>query len=193
MAVDMNAYSSYSDEQIVAGLLANDRTIIEYFFYKKCSGLLSYIIYNVFRGNINRHEILNELFLYLADNNWAKLRQFDFRSKLTTWLGVVAIRFFQKKRERLIENESTEDLIPQTTNSEHSPFEEWTDIYDVHCAIKKMKNERYKTVIKLMDLQGNTPESVAALLGVSIANLYNLRHRAHVQLASVMRSKGGLI
>lgn len=187
----MTDFSSLSDEQIVAGLMANERNIIEYFFYKKCSGLLSYIIYNVFRGNINRHEILNEMYLYLADNNWSKLRQFDYRSKLTTWLGVVAVRFFQKKRERLIENESTENLILQTADKEQSPIVEWGDIYDVHCAIKKMRNERYKTVIKLMDLQGETPENVAALFGVSIANLYNIRHRAHVQLASALREEGG--
>lgn len=89
-------YSQYTDRQLVDGLINNDIKLIEYFFNKKCSGLFGYILVNVFDGNIDKQDLLQELFWYLAKNDWYKVRQFDFRSKLMTWVTVVAVRFFPK-------------------------------------------------------------------------------------------------
>ncbi len=183
------ATESYTDEQLVAGLISGDRHIIEYFFYKKCSGLLAHILIRVFDGKADPHELLNELYIYLAEDDWRKLRQFDFRSRLTTWLGVVAIRFFQKKRDELIENVASEALNDTNADTGYAPFDNWTRGYDVHAAISKMSNERYRNVIQLMDIQGETPDRVAEQLGVSVANLYNIRHRAHAQLAEIIGRK----
>jgi len=180
----------YTDEQLVCGIINNDRNIIEYFFYKKCSGLLSHILYSIFKGRIDQNEILHELFLYLAENNWHKLKQFDFRSKLTTWLGVVSIRFFQKKRDDMIENESSETLMESEVNNQsEKSIMSSTDIDDIHTAISMMRNDRYKTVIMHLDIQGDPPEYVAEMLGTSISNLYNIRHRAHQQLATILGRK----
>ena len=104
-------YSNYTDKQLVDGILKNDKPLIDYFFNEKCSKLFSYIVLNVFDRRIETNELVSELFLYLASNDWYKIRQFDFRSKLMTWVSVVAIRFFQKKREQLIENGPSEPLI----------------------------------------------------------------------------------
>jgi len=180
----------YTDEQLVLGIISNDQTITEYFFYEKCSGLLSYIVLRVFDGRAEQNELLHELFLYLADKDWYKLRQFDFKSKLTTWLSVVAIRFFQKKRNLLIENESTEALL-NSAGEEVCESKEavLSDPEKVHKAISLMTNERYKKVINLLDIQGESPEAIANQLGVTVANLYNIRHRAHQQLSLIIGRK----
>ena len=91
-------YDLFNDRQIVDGILSNDKQLIGYFFNKKCSKLFSYIILNVFDGHVDQRELVSELFLYLAKDDWYKVRQINFRSKLMTWVTVVAIRFFQKKR-----------------------------------------------------------------------------------------------
>lgn len=77
-------YSEYTDRQFVDGILNNDIKLIEYFFNRKCSGLFEYILINVFDGNVDKQDLSQELFWYLAKNNWHKVRQFDFRSKLMT-------------------------------------------------------------------------------------------------------------
>ena len=91
---------NYTDEDIVKGILNNDKKIIKYFFVEKCSSLFAYILLNIFDGNIDKRELINELYIYLANDNWKKIRQFDFRSKLITWTSVVAIRFFQQETQR---------------------------------------------------------------------------------------------
>lgn len=189
MSVNSQPSGKYTDKQIVEGLIAGNQRIIHYFFYTQCSGMLSHIVFSVFDGKADAHELLSELFIYLADRDWYKLRQFDFRSKLTTWLSVVAIRFFQKKRRQLIENDSSEALIQTEAPVTHAPSENWQRQYDVRGAIAKMKNERYRTVVEMIDIEGRAPEEVAEYLGVSMANLYNIRHRAHAQLAAVMGKK----
>lgn len=84
-------YDLYTDKQLVDGLIQNDKPTIEYFFCKKCSRLFSYIVYSVYGGMATLNELVNEFYLYIAADNWKKVRQFDFRSKLMTWIGVVAI------------------------------------------------------------------------------------------------------
>lgn len=87
-------YDLYIDKQLVEGLIDNDKFIMEYFFCKKYSKLFSYIVYSIYGGMATLNELVNEFYLYIAADNWKKVRQFDFRSKLMAWIGVVAIRFF---------------------------------------------------------------------------------------------------
>ena len=93
-------FESYNDKQLLDGLLNNDEQLIEYFFLYKCEKLFVYIIFNVFDNAISKYELVGELYLYLAKDNWAVLRAFRFRSSLMTYVSVVSIRFFQKKSLR---------------------------------------------------------------------------------------------
>lgn len=181
-------YDLYTDQQLVDGLLHNDKRTIEYFFCKKCSSLFSYIVYSVYGGMATINELVNEFYIYIAADNWKKVRQFDFRSKLMTWIGVVAIRFFQKKRDALIETNSNEAQIEQTKNlkSYSMPIEE---TIDVRQAINRMPNTRYRSVVLRLDLQDEQPEKVAVDMGVSVDNLYNIHRRALIQLKLIMSRK----
>lgn len=162
--------------------------MIEYLFCDKCSKMLSYISASIFDHNVDSKELLSELFLYLAKDNWSKLRQFEFRSSLMTWLSVVSIRFFQKKRGLMIESDnSAVQLLDnriinrQSTNS---------DAYlDVHNAINNIKNPRYRDVIIALDIEGYTVEEYAQKIGITIANLYNLHRRALVHLRTIMEKE----
>lgn len=86
-----------TDKEIVDGIIMGKEEIIKYFFFTKCSRLFTYIILSIFGGKADKNELLNELFLYLAQDEWKKLKEFDFRSSLLTWISVVAVRFFTKK------------------------------------------------------------------------------------------------
>lgn len=178
-------YSNYTDKQLVDGILKNDKPLIDYFFNEKCSKLFSYIVLNVFDRRIETNELVSELFLYLASNDWYKIRQFDFRSKLMTWVSVVAIRFFQKKREQLIENGPSEPLIDMI--KEHNKTIEHQ--IDIHSALAKMKNQRYQKVIEFLDLQDVPPEVLAREMNVTVDNLYNIHRRALLQLRLIMGRK----
>lgn len=181
-------YAKLDDRQLVASILNNDIVAIQYFFNVKCSGLFAYILENVFDGNIDKRELSQELFLYLATNNWYKLRQFDFRSRLMTWVSVVAVRFFQKKREALI---GKSDYSTLNNKRWHEPKVRISieQRMDLQAALQKMPNSRYRKVIEQLDLLEIQPEDLAKEMEITIDNLYNIHRRALIQLRLVMGRK----
>lgn len=181
-------YDLYTDTQLVDGLIHNNEGVIEYFFCKKCSKLFSYIVYSIYGGMATLNELVNEFYIYIAANDWKKVRQFDFRSKLMTWIGVVAVRFFQKKRDVLIENNSSEAQIIQQRNYESYSMT-MDETIDVRQAIKRMPNQRYKQVIERLDIDDVAPEELAIEMGVTVDNLYNIHRRALLQLKLIMTRK----
>lgn len=182
-------YELYDDKQIVDGILSNDKQLIGYFFNKKCSKLLSYIILNVFDGHVDQRALVSELYIYMEKNGWYKIRQFDFRSKLMTWLSVVAIRFFQKKREELIEKCSADAQNNKLQVEWHIPSLSIEQKMDIRAALQKMPNERYRKVIEVLDLQEVRPELLAEEMNITVDNLYNIHRRARVQLRLIMGRK----
>lgn len=188
MNLKKNSLSIHTDQEIVAAVIINDRDMIEYLFCKKCSSLLSYIAYSIFDNRVDRRELISELFLYIPKDNWYKLRQFDFRSSLMTWISVVATRFFQKKRDELLEKDSEEALLLKIKET-YQPYSSKERKMDVRNALEKMKNVRYKDVIYELDLKDTSPEEYAARNGITVDNLYNLHRRALLQLKSIMSKK----
>lgn len=180
--------NQYSDRDIVEGILSNNPTIIEHFFFRECKPLFVYIIRSVFDGGQEINELVNEFYLYLQHDDWCKVRQFDYRSKLLTWMSVVAIRFFQKKRMLMIEFESIEALYDKNTHW-HDPDTIQEHRMDVKTAINKMPNERYRYVIEELELKERDPEELALEMNISVDNLYNIRRRARLQLKTIMVRK----
>lgn len=180
----MKELCQLSDREIVSGIVANDPRIIEYFFIEKCSNLFVYILNSVFSGRIEKTELVNELFLFLANDNWRKLKDFNYNSSLMTWITVVATRFFIRKRDKLIENESSEALIIENDKNNFTNISE--DSVNLQMAIDAMPNERYKRAIQLLDMQEVPYEDAATELNVSVANLYNIHRRAIAQLRCIL-------
>lgn len=178
----------YTDRQIVDGILRNDERIIGYFFNRKCRSMFAYIIRSVFDFQIDEATLISEFYFFLQEDNWYKVRQFAFRSKLTTWANVVATRYFQKKRKKLLDCRN-EEALSNKTDIEESMSVSIDRNMDVEKAMKKMPNERYRRVIEKLDLQGFPPEELAEEMNVTVDNLYNIHRRALLQLRMVMGRK----
>lgn len=175
----------YTDHEIVEGILQGNQQISSYFFCTQCKPVVYYIYTRICNGEYQPDEIINILFLYLSENKWHKLRQFDFRSKLTTWLSVVAIRYFKKMMEGVIEMTSVDTLYSYQADSETSGDRLESRI-DVRAALLRMPNSRYRYVIEALDIQEVPPEELAKEMNITTANLYNIHRRALQQLKSVM-------
>ena len=52
---------------------------------------------------------------------------------------------------------------------------------DVNAVLRKMQNRRYADIIRLLLIEGYPSQDVAEMLGMKVANVYNLKHRAIVQ------------
>ncbi len=181
-------YDLLDDHELVDGILNKDKPLIKYFFTEKCSGLLAYILMNVFDGNIDKRELVSELYLFVAHNDWQVFRKFEFRSTLMTYISVIAVRFFINKRAQLIDSPSSNYLNNQEGQI-HNTVLSLEQRIDIREALNKMPNERYRKVIEILDLHDVRPELLAEEMNVTVDNLYNIHRRALVQLRLVMGRK----
>lgn len=88
-----------SDRQLVDLLLDNNEDAIEYVFSIVAMGCSLISSTASFSPKKKKEELISEFYMYLSEDDWRRLRQFQFRSGLDTWLTIVAIRFFKQKRE----------------------------------------------------------------------------------------------
>lgn len=165
-----------TDKEIIEGLIARDEKITGKFFFVKCRPLMYSIIGRVFAFDVDYDELINELYVHIMENDAARLRTFSYNSSVYQWIKTVAIRFFQQKRDRIIENESKEPLFIDGGSTE--PHVGVTIVMDLKEMISRIENPRYRLVLHKLLLEDMAPEVVARQMGITTANLYNIKKRA---------------
>ena len=149
--------------------------------------MIVYIIGKIYDYRVEKDEIISELYIHIQEDNWHKLRQFDFRSKLTTWISVVASRFFIKKRNSLKKNIGEDAMIEKG----YDPFKSMILKMDMENTLENMQNRRYRDVLFDLFVEDMEPEEVAEKMKITVANLYNLKHRALQQFAKILKKETG--
>lgn len=170
-----------TDQEIIKGLIARDNRITTDFFFVKCRPLFCSIMKLVFDYEVEYDEMVNELYVFLIENDAQKLRDFQYRSSVYQWLKVLAIRFFIKKRAHMIDDKSHEALYSGNnqvafTETGRSAEE------DMERLFKAMPTKRYVHVIRRLILEDWQPEKLAEEMIITTANLYNIKRRAMAQL-----------
>ena len=173
-----------TDQEIIQGLIERDNRVTEEFFFVKCRPLFLSIIQKVFGYEVEYDEFVNELYVYLMEDDAKRLRDFEYRSTVYQWLKVVAIRFFIKKRKKMIENNSGETLYDGTTIQ---PVDErdTSAKSDLQRLFSLMATKRYVFVIKRLVIEDQEPEQLAKEMDITVENLYNIKRRAMAQLTQV--------
>ena len=142
------------------------------------------IISLVFSYEVDYDEFVNELYVYLMENDAQKLRDFEYRSSVYMWLKVIAIRYFIKKRDRMI------DVTPEGTPYDRPELIEDCDdngtaVSDMETLFSRMPSERYVDVLRKLLIEDCEPDKLAQEMGVTKANLYNIKRRAMAQLTRI--------
>lgn len=139
-----------SDQEIVKGLIERDGHLTKDFFFVKCKPLFCSIMNIVFDYNVEYDELVNELYLYLMEDDAIKLRNFEYRSSVHQWLKILATRFFIKKRTRMIDNVSGEPLY-EKQDQVAAPESDVAVEYDMERLFEAMPTKRYVYVIRRPD------------------------------------------
>jgi hypothetical protein len=96
-------YSTLTDQQLIEQIVTKDQNAAAFLFQEKNHRLFSYIRYSIFKNShVELDEIINEFYVYLEKNNWEKLKEFQFRAQLTTWLSTAAIWYFRRNYKNLV-------------------------------------------------------------------------------------------
>lgn len=206
---------NFTAEEIVQKLIERDNLITGAFFHGKCQSLLTAVIAQVFTSLVDYDAMVNEFYYYLMRPNKeqedaAILNSFKFESSLYSWLKVVAIRFFIRKRKEI--EEEMERLVSITTEEDFDdedefiiqPWEssstELMDKQEAHEAVEsylqlmlegktgksRTAAQKYVTVIRRLMLDEEDPKDVAAAMGIKVDNLYVVKKRAMSALTDVI-------
>lgn len=172
-----------TDQQIIKGLIAHDNRITEEFFFVKCRPLFYSIMKLVFDYEVEYDEMVNELYVYLMEDDALKLRNFEYRSSIYQWLKILSIRFFIKKRARMIDDNSQETLYD---GQDHvAPKTNTGAECDLERLFEAMPTKRYVYVIRRLILEDCEPEELAREMNITTANLYNIKRRSMAQLTRI--------
>jgi hypothetical protein len=79
MKPSFDMYKGLSDEELISLITGGDRNAAAYLLIEKCGKQLKYLVTQKFAVlGILFHELVSEMFLYLREDDWKKLR--DFRN-----------------------------------------------------------------------------------------------------------------
>lgn len=170
-----------TDQEIIQGLIARDNRVTEEFFFVKCKPLFISIMKLVFDYEVDYDEFVSELYVFLMENDATKLRNFQYRSSVYQWLKVLAIRYFIKKRARMIDDRSKEAQYNGSSQTA-APESRTSAENDLERLFKAMPTKRYVYVIRRLVIEDWEPEQLAKEMNITTANLYNIKRRAMAQL-----------
>lgn len=181
-----------TDREIIARLVDKDEAVTRDFFFNRCRPLFISIIGKVFSYRVEFDEFVNEFYLYLMEDDAYKLKQFQYRSSIYQWLKVVAIRYFVKKRDSMIENSSQETLLNNIADTE-SMNEEMRIVseMDENRILRAIPNKRFAYVLKRLVIEQDEPQKVAEELNITVDNLYNIKKRAISSLTKMVLNEIG--
>lgn len=153
--------------------------------------MFAHIIHSVFQSQGKKEELITEFYLYLCENEWNRLRKFEFKSSLNTWLTVIAVRFFRKKQAiqtKMIVVEP--QLIVETQKDEADDYDVLNEMsrLELYKAIDKLSKPRERYAL-LADLTGKSAEEIAADMGCTVSAVYNLTKKARMELRTLLKDK----
>lgn len=175
-----------TDKEIVQKLIDRDNRVTQAFFFKHCKPLFLSIIHNMYNYQVDYNEFVNELYIHLMENDAHRLRTFKFSCSLYGWLETVAFYYFlvEKNHDKLIDNESKEPLTQKEEDYMTQNLSE-ISIDDLKRLFAAMPNRRYAYVLEKWLIEDMPPKKLAAEMGITVANLYNIKKRALEQLKKV--------
>lgn len=173
-----------TDKEIINALIERDDRVTEDFFFRKCRPLFLSIIGKVYSYPVDYDECINDLYVYLMENDSMRLRQFLGRSSIFLWLKIVATRYFIKKRDDMIENTSKEPLY-EGQQLATNPSDAQDAGMDACSLLGKMRNQRYAYALRRLLIDEADFETVASEMQVTTDNLYNIKKRALAALTQM--------
>lgn len=189
--------AGWNDHQIVPALLKHKPIPTEEFFYGKCYPMFKSLHTRYYTDCVDVLEFINEMYLDImrprAIGKRCKLELFNFQCALHNWVGVISLRYcyaaFKKRKNEIFTDtgDRNEEESPSLFVEMHIMERE-----DVEKILAMMANERYREIIRLRYLDGNTNEETAAKLSMEMSNYYNKHLLAKAQYIAAYKKEMGL-
>ena len=185
-----SSFRKMSDDDLLKAVVQNDNEAIVYFFYQKFLPTFQYHIYNIFPQKVDVQEMVDELFLYLYEDQWRRLKTFNGSASLSTWISVISYRFFKNFKHAKIDSNG---LI--TISSQWEAFTgEWVHSHDagirmdVEKAITSITNDRDRKIARRLFIEDKEYQAVADEFDLTVDYVYTVKNRITKQLRLALNS-----
>jgi len=191
-----------SDEKrLLQGCLAQDKKSWDA-FVDKYSRLISHAIARTLRkySHSTENQIVEDLFhtvfLSLIENNSKKLRQFQWRCKLSGWLVMIAtnmtIDFLRKQKDHLsLNGESAEEVPLKDKIPNGNPLpDQIIDEQEERIIFEQIKNgltSRERLFVELYYCRDLSADEVANVLNTTKNNVYQLNNRVRLKMQEMVK------
>lgn len=188
---------SYTDLEIVKAILRRDTEITKEFLYRKCYPLFAAIHSKYYTDCETPIELINEIYVYILlphrETHRSKLQDFGFRCTFTLWLKIVTENYCRQLFAKRIRSEENVDVESDRNTFQDESLQESTQNFnmtDVNKILSLMPNQRYRKLIEYRYIDEKSNEETAIMLGLTMANYYNIHKRAKEQFCHVLRKEG---
>lgn len=151
----------------------------------------------IFSGRVEVDEIRNAIYLHLMEDDCRRFKLVNDTAALLGWINRTAVRYLIRHKGDFVadwkvdtsdedqpdDDEMTERQIQRKTPDVSEATSE--AYFDTERLLGAMNNTRYVMVIRELCLSERDPVEIADEMGVTVANLYNIKKRALAALTKV--------
>jgi RNA polymerase sigma factor (sigma-70 family) len=170
-----------TDKEIIEGILSGSEQIIYNFFFVDCKRAFACHRHSIFDDGVEINAMISEFYIHLQENNWERLRTFDARYSLSSWVYIVARNCFINNKKRLEQQitpegitESKRDALIEAQRRD----EEDSLTADLMDLVNLMTDKTCRYVLLEHCIKGREPIDVAEEMGVTLTNFYVIKLRA---------------
>ena len=170
------------DKILVEKVLKGDRTSFSE-LVKRYQRLVSHMVAKLVDDNRDREEVAQDIFVKI----YQKLGDFNFQSKLSTWIATISYRHsinYLKKSQRYKYEEDI-DLIEFNTGAEDNSFENEDFANFIHDWIDKLPI-RYRTILTLYHLEDMSYPEIVEVMQMPEGTVKNYLFRARKKLRELL-------
>lgn len=140
-------------------------------------------------------DIYNDVFASFITNNYKKLRQFEGKCTLATWIRTITMRrtidFLRSQRNLIsIDDVSDENRLLRDTLKDHkASAEKEMELAEDERLIKEATDSlppSDKLFMKLYYERGLSPKEIAAMMHVSVSTIYSKKNRIREKIEKIL-------
>lgn len=164
------------DQALVSRILDGDAQAFR-ILIRQNQRLVSHMVARVVEVQEDQEEICQDVFLKVHD----KLGEFNFQSKLSTWIATIAYRHainhLRKKKPGSVDISNLEGHLSLVTES-HSDGQELADVEEQLVKLIELLPVQYKMVLTLYHLEDKSYEEIGQITGMPEGTVKNYLFRA---------------
>jgi len=188
VASDSVSIRSHPDFPLWESLCSGRSNAQQELFVDRCGKMLSFLA-----RKYDYEDLLPDLLLHLQQEDWRRLRTWQGRSNLKTWVEMVAIRLSSrhlKERRRFVPLEQWNEL--ESAMKQHDEDQEARfSRRDLLKAMALLRSAQERRLLALHAIQGLPLAEVASLMEISRANADVIKHRAIRNMRKALGLEGG--